>query len=91
MLWAVLSRNADVLSKHKADVGCCNFNDHKIELEEAPSPQRKAHDTSLIGGAPSANRNTARIRYDRTLKVTLGLWGYHGLKERETSVSTFAT
>ena len=38
MLWAVLSRNADVLSKHKADVGCCNFVEHEIELEEAPFP-----------------------------------------------------
>ena len=30
----VLNRNADVFSKHKADIDCCNFVEHKIELEE---------------------------------------------------------
>ena len=33
-LMAVLSRNADVFSKHKADIGCCNFVEHEIEIEE---------------------------------------------------------
>ena len=27
-LRALLSRNADVFSKHKADIGCCNFVEH---------------------------------------------------------------
>ena len=31
-LRAVLTRNADVFSKHKADIGCCNFVEHKIDL-----------------------------------------------------------
>ena len=30
----VSNRNADVFSKHKADIGCCNFVKQKIELEE---------------------------------------------------------
>ena len=33
-LRAVLSRNADVFSKHKSDKGCCNFVEHEIEIEE---------------------------------------------------------
>ena len=33
-LRAVLSRNADVFSKHKADIGCCNFVEYEIEIEE---------------------------------------------------------
>ena len=33
-LRAVLSRNADVFSKHKADIGCCNFVEQEIEIEE---------------------------------------------------------
>ena len=33
-LRAVLDRNADVFSKHKADIGCCNFVEHEIEIEE---------------------------------------------------------
>ena len=37
----VLNRNADVFSKHKADIGCCNFVEHEIELEEGAVPHRK--------------------------------------------------
>ena len=32
----VPNRNADVFSKHKADIGCCNFVEHEIEIEEVP-------------------------------------------------------
>ena len=28
----VLERNEDVFTKHKADIGCCNFVEHEIEL-----------------------------------------------------------
>ena len=35
---AVLNQNADVFSKHKADIGCCNFVEHEIELEEGAVP-----------------------------------------------------
>ena len=40
-LRAVLKRNADVFSKHKADIGCCNFVEHEIELEEGAVPHRE--------------------------------------------------
>ena len=40
-LRAVLNRNADVLSKHKVDIGCCNFVDHEIEIAESLLPHRK--------------------------------------------------
>ena len=40
-LRAVLSRNADVVSKHKADIGCCNFEKHEIEIEEGSVPHRE--------------------------------------------------
>ena len=36
----VLNRNADVFSKHKADIGCCNFVEHEIEIEEGAVPHR---------------------------------------------------
>ena len=32
-LRAVLSRNADVFSNYKADIGCCSFVEHEIEIE----------------------------------------------------------
>ena len=34
----VLERNEEVFSRHKADIGCCNFVDHEIELEENAVP-----------------------------------------------------
>ena len=37
----VLNRNADVFSKHKADIGGCNFVEHEIELEEGAVPHRE--------------------------------------------------
>ena len=37
-LRGVLNRNADVFSKYKADIGCCNFVEHEIELEEGAIP-----------------------------------------------------
>ena len=37
----VLNRNVDVFSKHKADIGCCNFVEHEIELEEGAVPHRE--------------------------------------------------
>ena len=43
-LGAVLNWNADVFAKHKADIGCCNFVEHEIELEEGAVPTGKAQD-----------------------------------------------
>ena len=37
----LLNRNADVFSKHKADIGCCNFVEHEIELEEGAVTHRE--------------------------------------------------
>ena len=39
-LRAFLNQNADVFSKHKADIGCCNFVEHEIELAEGAIPHR---------------------------------------------------
>ena len=41
LLREVLNRNADVFSRHKADIGCCNFVEHEIELEEVAVPHRE--------------------------------------------------
>ena len=34
----VLDRNEDVFSNHKEDIGCSNFVEHEIELEESAVP-----------------------------------------------------
>ena len=36
-----LERNEEVFSRHKADIGCCNFVEHEIELEESAVPPRE--------------------------------------------------
>ena len=41
LLREVLNRNADVFSKHRADIGCCNFVEHEIELEEGAVSHRE--------------------------------------------------
>ena len=40
-LRAELNWNADFFSKHKADIGCCNFVEHEIEIEEGSVPHRE--------------------------------------------------
>ena len=40
-LRAVLDRNMDVFSKHKAGVDCCNFVEREIEIEESSVPHRE--------------------------------------------------
>ena len=37
----MLNRNADVFSKHKADIVCCNFVEHEIEILEGSVPRRE--------------------------------------------------
>ena len=37
----VLDWNQDVFSRHKADLGCCNFVEHEIELVESAVPHRE--------------------------------------------------
>ena len=74
----LLNRNADVFSKHKADIGCCNFVEHEIELEEGAYPHREGARRMTPHKSEEACRaeieiNVARIRHDRTLKVAMGL------------------
>ena len=40
-LWGVFNWNADVFPKLKADIGCCNFVEHEIEIEEESVPHRE--------------------------------------------------
>ena len=41
LLRDVLNRNADLFSRHEADIGCCNFVEHEIEVEEGAIPHRE--------------------------------------------------
>ena len=74
-LRAVLSRNADVFSKHKADIGCCNFVEHEIEIEEGLVPHREGA-RRITPHKSEACRNG--VRHDRAVEVPVGLWRGHG-------------
>ena len=40
-LRAVLNRNADVFSISEADIGCCSFVEHEIEIDEGSMNHRE--------------------------------------------------
>ena len=77
-LRAVLNWIADVFSKHKADIGCCNFVELEIELKEGALPHREGARRM----APHKLEIVARIQHDITLEIAVGLRGSHGKKER---------
>ena len=94
LLRAVLNWKADVFSKQKADIGCCNFVEHEIELEEDALPHREGarRMTANKSEARRAEKEMLlRIRRDRNLEIALGLRGSHGKKEGGSlvSVATF--
>ena len=41
LLREVSNRIADVFSRHKADIACCNFAEQEIEFEEGAVPHRE--------------------------------------------------
>ena len=45
-----LDRNQDNFSRHKADIRCCNFVEHELELEESAVPhrERREHATGKL-------------------------------------------
>ena len=81
LLRAVLNRNADVSSKHKADIGCCNFAEHEIELEEGALPHREGARTMTPHKSEACRAEIEMLlKYDRTLEIAMGLWGGNGEK-----------
>ena len=75
-LRAVLNRNAAVFSKHEADIGCCNFVEHEIELEEGAVSHREG-----ARGMTPHKSEACRAEIDMSLEFALGLRGSHDKKE----------
>ena len=87
-LRAVLNRNADVFSKHKADIGCCNFVEHEIEIEEGSVPHREGARRMTPNKSEACRKEIEmlmELRHDRAVEVPMGLWRGHGKKERGTT------
>ena len=71
----LLNRNADVFSKHKANIGRCNFVEHEIELEEGTVPHRE-------GARRMTPHKSEECRAEIEMLLAMGLRGSNGEKER---------
>ena len=84
-LRAVLTGYALVFSKHKAGIGCCNFVEHKIEIEEGSvhhmegQRRMKPHKSEACRKELDINSKELNgVRHDRAVEVLVGLWCGHG-------------
>ena len=66
----ILNGNADVFSKHKADIGCCNCVEHEIELEEGAVFHREG---SRRMTPPKSEACRAEIEHD-TIEPSKSPW-----------------
>ena len=86
LLQEILNRNADVFSRHRADIGCCNFVEHEIELEEGAVPHREGARRMTPHKLEACRAEKEMLleydMIDTTLKIAMGLRGSNGEKER---------
>ena len=61
-LRAVLNGKADFFSKHKANIGCCNFAEHEIETEEGSVPHRERDGHISATDGPGTHECDKEIR-----------------------------
>ena len=66
-----------MFSRHKADIECCKFVEHEIELEKSAVPHREGARRftphKLDACREEIKKNLARVQLDRTIQVTLGV------------------
>ena len=69
-----LDRNQDVFSRHTAVIGCCNFVEHEIELEEsAVLHRRRARRRTLHKSDPCRKEIETLLEYDM-IELSKSLW-----------------
>ena len=73
-LRAVLSRNADVFSKHKADIGCCNFVEHEIEIEEGSVPHREGARRMTPHKSEACRKEIEMLMEYEMIELSKSLW-----------------
>ena len=51
--------------RHKADIGCCNFVKHEIELDESAVPQREGARRMISNKSDACGKETeTQLEYD---------------------------
>ena len=71
----VLERNEEVFSRHKADIGCCNFVEHEIELEENAVPHREGARRMTPHKSDACRKEIETLlEYDMIVVLGQGSW-----------------
>ena len=71
-------------SKHKADIGCCNFVEHEIELEESAVPHREGVRRMTPNKSDACRKEIGTLlEYDTDNTLTLTLVSGHPWREEK--------
>ena len=70
----VLDRNQDVFSRHKADIGCCNFVEHEIELEESAVPHRELAKRMTSNKSDACGKETETLLEYDMIELSKSPW-----------------
>ena len=70
----VLERNENVSSNHKADIGCCSFVEHEIELEESAVPHREGATRMTPHKADACRKEIETLLEDDTIETSKSAW-----------------
>ena len=92
-LRAVLNPNADVFSKHKADIGCCNFVEHEIELKEGAIPHREGARRMTPHKSESCRAEKEKLLEEDMIELSKSPWacGVVMAKKKGDSLDSVAT
>ena len=60
----MLDRNQDVFSRHKAEIGCCNVVEQKIELEESSVSHREGAGRMTLHKPDECRKEETLLDYD---------------------------
>ena len=80
----VLERNEDVFSKHKANIGYCNFVEHETELEECAVPHREEA-RRMTPHKSDACRKELETLLEYVMIEPSGAWGVAMAKKKATN------
>ena len=73
-LRSVLNRNADVFSKLKANIGCCNIVEHEFEIEEGSVPHRERARGMTPHKLEACRKEIEMLRWSRRSPRGLVAW-----------------
>ena len=70
----VLKRNAEIFSNHKADIGCCNFVDNEIEIEEVSVSHREGARRITTRKSEACRRESKVLMKNAIIEPSKSTW-----------------